>query len=261
MREWTLTLPRQLPLWKMESRWISKTLKSNFRGQNSMACGILYIIGKLLELKCLKWVRIAHLDIWNTSYGQKKGRESNYQFDSRPEKSQESTWFTWLQRACDILLESSWRELQLCFRPHLFRNPKSQKFQPAQFQDSQSGVPGEKSHLDVGFVASHRVYYKGEGGGFPQVQAVMNLVCPCCSWLVLAPKMLQLCTNHFVWVVCRPMWVNEALTLLSPILELQHTPLPLKVLWAKECAPTPPSSVVFYLDSHLNPSRSWECVI
>jgi hypothetical protein len=51
-----------------------------------MACDILYIIGKLLELRCLKWAHIAHLDIWNTSYGQKKGRESNCQFDSRPEK-------------------------------------------------------------------------------------------------------------------------------------------------------------------------------
>jgi len=27
-----------------------------------------------------------HLDIWNTSYGQKKGRESNWQFDSWPLK-------------------------------------------------------------------------------------------------------------------------------------------------------------------------------
>jgi hypothetical protein len=52
-------------------------------------------------------------------------------------------------------------------------------------------------------VESHRVYYKGEGGGFPQVRAVVSLVCPCCLWLVLAPKVLQLCTNHFVWVVCR----------------------------------------------------------
>ncbi len=49
-------------------------------------------------------------------------------------------------------------------------------------------------------------------------------------------------------------------TLLSSILELQHAPLPLKVLWTKERAPTSPSSVVFYLDSHLNPLRSWECV-
>ncbi len=66
------------------------------------------------------------------------------------------------------------------------------------------GVPREKSHLDVGSVASHRVYYNGEGGGFPQVQAVVSLMCPCCPWLILAPKVLQLCTNHFVWVVCRP---------------------------------------------------------
>jgi hypothetical protein len=51
-----------------------------------MACGVLYIIGKLLELRCLKWARITHLDIYNTSYGQKKSRESNCQFDSRPQK-------------------------------------------------------------------------------------------------------------------------------------------------------------------------------
>jgi hypothetical protein len=38
---------------------------------------IIYIIENLLKCRCLKWVRIAHLDIWNTSYDQKKGRESN----------------------------------------------------------------------------------------------------------------------------------------------------------------------------------------
>jgi hypothetical protein len=72
------------------------------------------------------------------------------------------------------------------------------------FRDSHSRVSGEKSHLDVGSVASHKIYYKGEGGGFPQVQAVVSLVCLCCPWLVLVPKVFQLCTNHFVWVVCRP---------------------------------------------------------
>ncbi len=70
---------------------------------------------------------------------------------------------------------------------------------------SPTGVPGEKSHLDVGPVERSKVYYKGEGGGFPQVRAVVSLVCPCCPWLILAPKVLQLCTNHFVWLVCRPM--------------------------------------------------------
>jgi hypothetical protein len=88
--------------------------------------------------------------------------------------------------------------------------PKSRKSQLTRFQDSHSGVPGEKSRLDVGPMERCRVYYKGEGGGFPQVQAAVSLVCPCCPWLVLAPKVLQLCTNHLVWVVCRPVWVSEA---------------------------------------------------
>jgi hypothetical protein len=69
--------------------------------------------------------------------------------------------------------------------------------------------PGTKSHLDASPVESHRVYYKGEGGGFPQVRAVVSLVCRCCPWLILAPKVLQLCTNHFVWVACKPVRVSK----------------------------------------------------
>ncbi len=65
------------------------------------------------------------------------------------------------------------------------------------------GGPGTKCHLDVGLVERHKVYYKGEGGGCPQVWAVVSLVSLNCPWLVLAPKVLQLCTNHFVLVLCR----------------------------------------------------------
>jgi hypothetical protein len=42
------------------------------------------------------------------------------------------------------------------------------------------GVPGQKGHLDVAPVEKRRVYYKGEGGGFPQVRAVVNFVCSRC---------------------------------------------------------------------------------
>jgi len=38
------------------------------------------------------------------------------------------------------------------------------------------GSPGTKCHLDVGLVERHILYYKGEGGGFLQVRAVMSLV-------------------------------------------------------------------------------------
>jgi len=33
-----------------------------------------------------------------------------------------------------------------------------------------------KMPLDMGLVEKHRIYYKGEGDGFPQVEAVMNIV-------------------------------------------------------------------------------------
>ncbi len=64
--------------------------------------------------------------------------------------------------------------------------------------------PWTKCHLDVGLVERHKVYYKGEGGGFPQVWAMVSLVSPSCPWLVLAPKVLQLCINHLVLVLCKP---------------------------------------------------------
>ncbi len=37
---------------------------------------------------------------------------------------------------------------------------------------------GRKCHLDVGLVERHKVYYKGEDGGFPQVQGVVSFVNP-----------------------------------------------------------------------------------
>jgi hypothetical protein len=38
------------------------------------------------------------------------------------------------------------------------------------------GNPETKCHLDVGLMERHKVYYKGEGGGFPQVRAMVSLV-------------------------------------------------------------------------------------
>jgi len=86
VREWTLTLPRQLPLGELESRRIPEFLGSDCSSWNPLVWKILYIIKNLLKRRCLKWARITHLDIWNTSYDQKKGWESNWQFDSQPLK-------------------------------------------------------------------------------------------------------------------------------------------------------------------------------
>jgi hypothetical protein len=36
VREWTSTLPNELPLWELESQWTPKSSGGNFRGQNSL---------------------------------------------------------------------------------------------------------------------------------------------------------------------------------------------------------------------------------
>jgi len=78
--------PKATPTWGVESRRTPKFSRSNCRGQNPLVWRVLYIIGKILKLRCLKLDHITHLDIWITSYGQKKGRKSNWQFNSQPRK-------------------------------------------------------------------------------------------------------------------------------------------------------------------------------
>jgi hypothetical protein len=53
------------------------------KAQNTLHWGVLGVIEKVLKRRYRKWPRIGHLDICNPSYGQKKRRESNWQFDSR----------------------------------------------------------------------------------------------------------------------------------------------------------------------------------
>ncbi len=113
--------------------------KHDCRGKNSWPRRILYIIGKLLKRRCLKWARIAHLDIWNTSYGQKKGRESNWQFDSRPLKVKNRPDFLAFRQTWDISLERSWRKLQLCFRPHRNRRFAREVMCPQSCRNSSCG--------------------------------------------------------------------------------------------------------------------------
>ncbi len=79
VREWTPTLPNEFPLWELKSQWISKSLYSNFRGQNLLDWWFPSNIGKIFKRRCLKWAYMTHLDTLNTSYGQKRGWESNWQ--------------------------------------------------------------------------------------------------------------------------------------------------------------------------------------
>jgi len=67
-------------------------------------------------------------------------------------------------------------------------------------------------------------------------------------WLILAPKLFQLCTNHFVLVLCKPMWVNKAFQFFLVPSRSSNTPFyPSKVLWARERASIPYYFTVFCL--------------
>jgi hypothetical protein len=70
----------------LESSRTLECLEFDNRRKNTSHWGVLGVIGKVLKCRCPKWPRIGHLDIFSPSYGQKKGRESNCQFDSRPLK-------------------------------------------------------------------------------------------------------------------------------------------------------------------------------
>ncbi len=141
--------------------------ESVLRGQNSMACCALYINGKLSKCRCLKWACIAHLDIWNTSCGQKKARESNSResanFDSRPLKVGNRPKIL----GCRKRATCRWKGLDETYNFSSDGNSigvllrKLWGFKVAGVQSCAiSGLPGQKGHLDATPATNHRVYYR-----------------------------------------------------------------------------------------------------
>jgi hypothetical protein len=254
VREWTLTLSSELPCWELESQWTLESSERNCRGQNPSAWRVLYIIGKLSKLKCLKWACIAHLDISNTSYDQKKGQELNWQFDSRPLKVENRPNFLACKRRATyhwkVLDEGYIFALDLIVIGGLHAKlwgPKVVGVPTMRISRLPLGSLGTKCHLDVVPMERRREYYKGEGGGFPQVRVVVSLVNPSCSWLVLTPKVLQLCTNHLVLILCKSVWVIEACQFfLVPSRSSSMPFYPSKMLRSRERAPIPCFFVVFF---------------
>ncbi len=198
MKEWTLTFPSELPFWELESQWTPKSSKGDCRGQYPSFWKVHYIIEKLLKFKCLKWAHMTHLDIWNTSYDQKKGRKSNWQFDSRPLKvANRPNFLVCMRRATyrwKALNEGNNFALDLIAIKRLQAKlwpPKVTKVLNVKIPGHPFESPRTKCHLDVVPLKSCRKYYKGEGGGFPQVRAVVSLVSPRLAVACLNTKSVQ----------------------------------------------------------------------
>ncbi len=62
----------------LESFGTPENSELELKGQNTLHWGVLSVIRKVFKCRCLNWPRIGHLDICSPSYGQKKGRKSNW---------------------------------------------------------------------------------------------------------------------------------------------------------------------------------------
>ncbi len=136
----------------LESSRTPKCLEFDSKAQNTSHWCVLCVIGKVLKCRCPKCLRIDDLDICSPSYGQKKGRESNWQFDFRPLKVRNRPF-------SNLRIESAtrrWKDLdegynfgldlvaiRLCSRELWI--PKVPGLQPGQFRDSNLGVLGKRA--------------------------------------------------------------------------------------------------------------------
>jgi hypothetical protein len=136
----------------LESFGTSECLELDSKAQNTSHWGVLSVIGKVLKRRYRKCPRIGRLDICRLSYGQKKGRESNWQFDSRPLKvgnrpppdlQIKNATRRWKDLDEGYNFGSDLIAIRLCSRELWVL--KVLGLQSGQFRDSSLGVPGKRA--------------------------------------------------------------------------------------------------------------------
>jgi len=160
----------------------------------------------------------SHLDIWNTSYGQKKGRESNWQFHSWPLKVGNRPNFL----VCRWCATYRWKALDESynFASHVISiwglhtklwGSKVAGDPTLAILGLPFGSPGTKKTIWMWALWRGTKYtIRGKVVVSCKFGPWWILWVRVCPWLVLAPKVLQLCTNHLVLVLCRSVWVVGA---------------------------------------------------
>ncbi len=152
---------------KLESFESPECLELDSKAQNTSHWSVLSVIGKVLKRRYRKWPRIGHLDICSPSYGQKKGRESNWQFDSRPLKVENrpvpdvrSGSATWRWKALFEGYNFGSDLVSIGGQGEELWSPKVLGLQSGTVSGLHFGSPGKKWHSGVRAAESHRVYYR-----------------------------------------------------------------------------------------------------
>jgi hypothetical protein len=103
----------------LEYRWTFEFSEGNCRGSKLIGLKSSLYHWKILETWMFKmgW----HEPFWYLKHKLllKEGLGVKLPIWLSTTKNQESPWFIYVQVVCHIFLESSWRRLQLCFKPHL----------------------------------------------------------------------------------------------------------------------------------------------
>ncbi len=196
----------------LESFETPECLEFDSKAQNTLHWGVLDVIGKVLKRRYRKWRRIGHLDICSPSYGQKKGRESNWQFDSRPLNVGN-------RPLPDLRIESAirrWKDLDegykfgsdlvaIRLRSRELWAPKvpglHPRLHPGQFRDSNLGVLG-KSDIRVWVPRTVTEYTIGSKVvAYSRVRAVVCLLVQSARGLSPHPRVSQKRELTTLWFV------------------------------------------------------------
>jgi hypothetical protein len=139
----------------LESSGTPTTSELDCRGQKTSPWGVLYTVGKGSKCRCRKWPRMGHSDICSTSYGQKKGWESNYQTDSLTSDHKKLRidptpgCEEGVQHTVEKILRRATSLLQTSFQFEVWAEncdlSKSRESKPGQSRDFSLGVPGIKA--------------------------------------------------------------------------------------------------------------------
>jgi hypothetical protein len=195
----------------LESSGTPECLGFNSKAQKTSHWSVLSVIRKVLKRRYRKWPRVGHLDICNPSYGQTKGRESNWQFDSRPLKVRNRPFSDlWIESAIRLskTLDEAYKfgldlvAIRLCSRE--LWAPKVLGLQPGQFRDN-FRTPKLESREKVPFGCkcggvAQRILLGGWWWHLPSLGR--GVYCgPKCSWLVRTPKGVPECKLTTLWFV------------------------------------------------------------
>jgi hypothetical protein len=143
--------------WELGVLRDSHNFRTRLQRSKHLSLRCLYTVGKALKCRCRKWPCMSHLDICNTSYGRKKGRESNWQFDSRPQKVEnrpDPRVFRWSVINRWKVLEENYKFasdlIPIWGMSRELWAPKVPGVSIGTISGLLLGSPGKISHLDVG---------------------------------------------------------------------------------------------------------------